>query len=85
MKNTTMARPRPVHRGARTSHVRLPFQFLLGILFLTAGVLLILKYFGRDYLPFLPESVLVGICALGSVLGGFYLILARIWRPRIYV
>lgn len=79
------ARVRPIHHGARTSHVRLPFQFLLGILFLTAGALLILKYFGKDYLPFMPESVLVSICALGSVLGGFYLVLARLWRPRIYV
>ena len=79
------ARPRGTSHGTRTSHVRLPFQFLLGLLFLTAGALLILKYFGRDYLPFLPESVLVVICALGSVLGGFYLILARLWRPRIYL
>ncbi len=83
--NMAGARPRTVHRGATTSHVRLPFQFLLGILFLTAGALLILKYFGKDYLPFMPEPVLVSICALGSVLGGFYLVLTMIWRPRIYV
>ena len=79
------ARARPVRHGASTSHVRLPFQFLLGIIFLAAGALLILKYFGKDYLPFMPEPLLVVICALGSVLGGFYLILVRIWRPRIYI
>lgn len=77
------ARQRPVHRGASTSHVRLPFQFLLGLLFLAAGGLLIAGYFYP--IEYIPKDFLVVICALGSVLGGFYFILARIWRPRIYV
>jgi hypothetical protein len=66
-------------------HFRLPQQFLLGLLFLAFGILLILKLIGKDYVPFIPKEVFVWICAVGSVVGGFYLIVTQLIRPRIYV
>jgi len=83
---TQAAAARPVQHGPRTSgHFHLPAQFFLGLLFLAAGTLLLLKYFGKDFLPILPEPVLVTICALGSAIGGFYLLIHKIWRPRLYL
>jgi hypothetical protein len=52
-------RRRGLGGGARSSHFHLPAQMLLGLLFLATGSLLLLKYFGKDYLPFLPEPLLV--------------------------
>jgi hypothetical protein len=66
-------------------HFHLPQQFLLGLFFLAFGVLFILKLIGKDYVPFIPKEVFVWICAVGSIIGGFYLIVTQIWRPRIYV
>ena len=63
----------------------LPSQFFLGLIFFLTGGLLLLKKIGLNYLPYIPESVLVYICALGSFLGGMYLVVHKIWRPRIYV
>ena len=84
-----MARPRPrsTHGGggATTSHFHLPAQFLLGLIFLASGALLLLKKIGRDYLPFLPETVLIYICAIGSVLGGIHMVISKIWKPRMYI
>ena len=80
----------PKHRtrhggGSRSSHFHLPGQLILGLLFLASGSLLLLKYFGRDYLAFLPEPILVIICGLGSAIGGFYLIVSKIYKPRLYL
>jgi len=79
------ARPAPAGGGARTSHFHLPAQFLLGLIFLAGGALLLLKKIGRNYLPFLPETALIYICAIGSLLGGFHLVITKIWKPRIYL
>jgi hypothetical protein len=79
-----MAHPVRSH-GSNTMHVHLPAQGLMGVLFLGFGLLLILKKFGQDYLPFIPEEVIIWICAIGSLIGGFYLILTKIFRPRIYI
>ncbi|MBN2367698.1 hypothetical protein JXC34_01670 [Candidatus Woesearchaeota archaeon] len=71
--------------GMHSSHIHLPMQMLLGIIFLVTGSLLLLKKIGQDYIPFLPEEPLVWVVAVGSVLGGFYLILTKLWRPRLYL
>lgn len=71
--------------GPHTSHFSLPGQFLLGVLFLTIGSLLLLKKLGKNYLPFIPQEAMIYIAALGSIIGGFYLIVTQIWRPRIYL
>ena len=75
-------RQRPKSHGG---HFTYPMQMLLGLLFLGAGSLLLLKKFGLDYISFLAEEIFVYICAVGSVLGGLYLIWHKLWRPRIYI
>ncbi len=71
--------------GSGSSHFHLPMQFILGLLFLATGILFFLKQIGQNFLPFLPEQIFTYIMAIGSVLGGFYLIVHKIWRPRIYL
>jgi hypothetical protein len=67
-------------------HFHLPQQFLLGLFFLAFGILFILNLIGKNYLPFkIPQEVFGWICAVGSIIGGFYLIVTQLWRPRIYV
>ncbi|AJF61889.1 hypothetical protein QT06_C0001G1062 [archaeon GW2011_AR15] len=77
--------PQRHYSGPRTSHFELPAQFILGFLFLATGALLLLKKLGNDLIPFIPESVLIYICAGGSVLGGIYLIFHKLYRPRLYL
>ena len=64
-------------------HFTLPSQFLLGLVFFFVGGLLISRKMGFEYLMFIPEQLLVFVCAVGSFLGGFYLVVVRVWRPRI--
>jgi Cu/Ag efflux pump CusA len=71
----------PLHK----MHVELPFQFLLGLIFMSVGSLLILKKIGRNYVPFIPEEILIWICAVGAAVGGFYLLLTKLWRHRIWL
>jgi hypothetical protein len=67
------------------SHFELPFQLLMGVFFFTVGLLLLLKMIGRDYAPFIPQEVLIPLTAVGCLIGGFYLIIIKFWRPRIYL
>ena len=78
-------KPRTPETGAKSSHFHLPMQFFLGLLFLAAGALFFLKKIGRDYIPFIPENILIYICAAGSLLGGVHLIISKIWKPRVYI
>jgi hypothetical protein len=71
--------------GLGSSHFHLPAQMLLGFLFMAFGGLFLLKKIGNDYLPFIPEEVFIYVTAVGSLLGGFYLIISQIWKPRIYL
>ncbi len=66
-------------------HFHLPQQFLMGLFSLAFGVLFILKLIGKDYVPFIPKEVFTWVCAVGSVVGGFYLLMTQLVRPRIYV
>jgi drug/metabolite transporter (DMT)-like permease len=67
------------------SHFELPGQLLLGLLFLACGVLLILKkYFNKDYLPMIPEQIVITVCIVGSTLGGLYLVISKLWKPSFY-
>ncbi len=79
-----MMQPRP-RGGMGSSHFHLPGQLIMGLLFLVFGALLLLKKIGKDYVPFIPEEVFLYITAIGSLIGGFYLIVTQIWRPRIYL
>jgi hypothetical protein len=69
--------------GIGSSHFHLPGQFFLGILFMTFGALLLLKKIGKDFIPFIPQEVFLYICAFGSLIGGFYLVVTKIFRPII--
>ncbi|MEM2131370.1 MAG: hypothetical protein QXR96_02520 [Candidatus Woesearchaeota archaeon] len=69
--------------GSSHLHFSIPLQILQGLIYLSAGVLLFLKNTGKDLIPFIPESVLIFICIIGSIIGGFYLIGAKLFRPRI--
>jgi hypothetical protein len=80
-----MMQPRARPGGMGSSHFHLPSQFLMGLIFLVFGTLLLLKKIGKDFIPFIPEVVFIYICAIGSIIGGFYLIVTQIWRPRIYL
>jgi len=80
-----MTFPSSLHRQTSGSHAGIPLQLPLGILFTVGGALLLLKKAGRDYLPFIPEEVIIYIVAIGSLIGGLYLIWKRLWRPRIYL
>jgi hypothetical protein len=64
---------------------QIPGQLLLGILFMVFGALFLLKKIGRDYVPFIPEDVFIYVCAVGSMLGGFYMIIKRLFGHRIYL
>ncbi len=71
------------HGGLGSTHFHIPAQFFLGVLFLAFGTLLLLKKLGKDFVPFIPEEVFLYICAIGSVVGGFYLIMSKLFRPII--
>jgi len=71
----------PVHG---MPHFYLPFQFLLGLVFTLTGILLLFKDVRTNYVPFIPESLLYYISAIGSLVGGFYLLITKVWRPRVY-
>jgi len=73
-------KPRP-----RSLHFHIPAQLLLGLFFLLSGTVLLLKELGRDYAPFIPQRMLLIVVTVGSIIGGFYLIVMKIWRPRIYI
>ena len=73
-------RPRP-----HNPYFHLPAQIILGIVFFLAGFLLLAKKLGNDYLPFLPEDLLVLVCALGCAISGIYMIIVKFHRPRIYL
>lgn len=75
----------PQHSPFQASIFHFPSQMLLGCLFIVFGVLLLLKKIGKDYLPFLPEDILVYGCIAGTIIGGLHMIWAKIWRPRIYL
>ncbi|MFH2020037.1 MAG: hypothetical protein ABIJ34_01370 [archaeon] len=76
--------PPKAHNPFHGLHVEIPGQFLLGLVFMSVGTLLTLKLLGKNYVPFIPQEYLVWICAVGAAVGGFYLILAKIWRPPIW-
>ncbi len=77
--------PRPHGGGGmHSSHFHLPGQFFLGIFFLLAGGLYVMKLFGKTYFP-LPGTLLADICGFGSLIGGFYLIVSFLWKPRLYL
>jgi hypothetical protein len=71
--------------GAHSGHFHLPMQGLLGITGLVAGVLFILGKLNIYNVPFISDTILAYICAVISVLGGFHMIISKIWRPRIYL
>ena len=73
------------HRGPRTSHASFPAQLLLGLLFMAAGLMLLAKKIGADFVPYVPEILLVYVCAIGGIVGGLYLIIHKIYRPRLYL
>ena len=60
-------------------------QVVLGIFFFASGLLMVMKYAGRDLAPFIPEAVLLRVVAAGSLVGGFYLIVSKLFKPRFYV
>jgi len=62
-----------------------PAQFFLGVLFTFVGGLILANKLGLVDLMGFPESILLYVSALGSFLGGIYLIIHKIWRPRIYL
>ena len=72
------------HRSIKSSHFHLPFQLVLGIVFFLSGGILLAKALGFDFAPFIPESIVLYICALGSFLGGFYLIVTKLFAPRVH-
>lgn len=83
-----MSHPAPARGGGgmfgpHTSHFSIPGQFFLGFVFMGFGALLFLKMIGKDYLPIIPKEILIYIAAAGSVIGGFYLVVTHIWRPRL--
>ncbi|MCM2325944.1 MAG: hypothetical protein NDI94_05765 [Candidatus Woesearchaeota archaeon] len=75
---------RPMGMGVHRSHIHLPGQFFLGIFFLLAGGLYVMKLFGKTYFP-LPDVLLNNVCGFGSLIGGFYLLITVIWKPRVYL
>ncbi len=70
---------------SHASKFQFPAQLILGIIFSFSGSLFLLKQVGKDYLPFIPDKILVYICAIGSLLGGIHLIISKIWKPRVYL
>lgn len=85
-----MAHPQPQPRshgrgGARSSHFHMPAQLLMGFIGIAAGSLLLLKKFGMDYIPFLPESLLIYACAAISIFGGIHMVISKIFKPRLYL
>ncbi|MBN2422791.1 hypothetical protein JXB41_06180 [Candidatus Woesearchaeota archaeon] len=63
----------------------LPIKLILGILFSISGLLLFIQLIGKSIGFNVPSIILEYICAVGSVLGGLYMLWRTIWRPRIYV
>ena len=68
--------------GPRTLHFHMPFQLLLGVTGMAAGALYLLKVYGTDYAPFLPDGLLATICAVVSVLGCLHMVITKIFKPR---
>lgn len=80
---TTQQQPAKTHKKHK-HHFHIPFQLLLGLLFFSTGLLLLLKTFNVYSLP-IPEEVYFYVTAFGSTIGGLYLIITKIYKPRIYL
>ncbi|MEM3374739.1 MAG: hypothetical protein QXE31_06020 [Candidatus Woesearchaeota archaeon] len=64
-------------------HFTLPFQLIQGVIYFLSALLLIFKKIGKNYVPFIPENILIYICIIGALIGGFYMILSRFHRAKI--
>lgn len=80
-----MVHAQPRQRSQHQGGFHFPAQFLLGLIFTGVGGILIASKLGLMDLMGFPELVLVYVSAIGSFLGGIYLIIHKIWRPRIYL
>ena len=82
-----MRRSVPVDRVKRNAggHFHLPFQFIMGVIFLGCGALLVLRAINMVYLAEVPDTILSIVCAVGSFIGGLYMIITKLHRPRLYL
>ncbi len=79
-----MAHNKPKQAG-HGGGIHLPGEMFLSILFIASGTLFILSKLGIFALPYVPDTILAYITAVGSIIGGIKIILHKLWRPRIYL
>jgi len=80
-----------VHRSSRShpkshsNHFHLPGQLLLGLFFFIIGGAILASKMNLIVMPIVPINVLNTITAIGSFVGGFYLVVTKLHKPRIYL